>query len=165
MELLADHVVCREGETLSANQAAVLRVFDVKMAAFRMRLIACWQFDGKPKCLPGAVTVISSAPACARDITSCPANSGLLLRQDTLLVLQAALWRGERASSQESYRINTCACAWHGEPSTRIMVPACLIWELFGAAGGVVEELNEPELQLEGEGQEADDAAVIGLEE
>jgi len=48
VELLADHVVCREGETLSANQAAVLRIFDVKMAAFRMRLIACWQSDGKP---------------------------------------------------------------------------------------------------------------------
>ncbi len=48
VELLADHVVCREGETLSANQAAVLRIFDVKMAAFRLRLIACWQSDGEP---------------------------------------------------------------------------------------------------------------------
>ena len=46
MELLADHTVCREGEMLSANQAAVLRIFDVKMAAFRMRLLACWTADG-----------------------------------------------------------------------------------------------------------------------
>lgn len=50
-------------------------------------------------------------------------------------------------------------------PPTRITVPACLMWELCGAADGVVEELNEPELQLEGEGQEADDAAVLGLGE
>lgn len=80
-------------------------------------------------------------------------------------VLQTALRRGERASSQESYIINTCACARYGGAPTRIMVPACPMLKLFGAAGGVVEELNEPELQLEGEGQEADDAAVIGLEE
>ena len=46
VELVADHTVCREGETLSANQAAVLRIFDVKMAAFRMRLLACWSADG-----------------------------------------------------------------------------------------------------------------------
>lgn len=46
VELLADHAVCREGETLGAHQAAVLRIFDVKMAAFRMRLLACWHADG-----------------------------------------------------------------------------------------------------------------------
>ena len=46
VELVADHTVCREGETLSANQAAVLRIFDVKMASFRMRLLACWSADG-----------------------------------------------------------------------------------------------------------------------
>ncbi len=53
VELLADHTVCRDGETLSANQAAVLRIFDVKMAAFRLRLLACWHADGAPPpCLP-----------------------------------------------------------------------------------------------------------------
>lgn len=102
VELLADHVVCREGETLSANQAAALRIFDVKMAAFRMRLIACWQSDGKP--VP--------ARRCNRHwplknlrvrMTNRPANRGLFLKHDTPLVLQAALWRGERASSQESH--------------------------------------------------------------
>lgn len=47
MELLADHVVCREGKPLDPNQAAVLRVFDVKMAAFKMKLLAMWSADGE----------------------------------------------------------------------------------------------------------------------
>ena len=54
MELLADHAVCREGETLGAHQAAVLRIFDVKMAAFRMRLLACWHADGAPLVCAGS---------------------------------------------------------------------------------------------------------------
>ena len=46
VELIADHVVCREGETLTPGQAALLRIFDVKMAAFTMKLLCCWQADG-----------------------------------------------------------------------------------------------------------------------
>ena len=46
VELIADHVVCREGETLTPGQAAVLRIFDVKMAAFTMKLLCCWQAEG-----------------------------------------------------------------------------------------------------------------------
>jgi len=45
VELIADHVVCKQGETLSPGQAALLRVFDVKMAAFKMTLL-CWESEG-----------------------------------------------------------------------------------------------------------------------
>ena len=47
VELIADHVVCKEGETLNPGQAAVLRIFDVKMAAFKMKLLCCWQAEGE----------------------------------------------------------------------------------------------------------------------
>eukprot|EP00884_Botryococcus_braunii_P001107 jgi/Botrbrau1/10998/Bobra.0234s0021.1 len=40
--LMADHVVCRERQRLTPNQAHILRVFDEKMATFRMQLMACW---------------------------------------------------------------------------------------------------------------------------
>ena len=45
MELLADHVVCKEGEKLNPKQAAVLRVFAVQMATFKMTLLAVWKDD------------------------------------------------------------------------------------------------------------------------
>jgi mRNA turnover protein 4 len=46
VELLADHVVCRAGKPLDPNQAALLRVFEVKMATFRFSLVAAWRADG-----------------------------------------------------------------------------------------------------------------------
>ncbi|GBF93536.1 hypothetical protein Rsub_06256 [Raphidocelis subcapitata] len=46
VELLADHTVCREGKALDPNQAALLRVFEVKMATFRFTLLAAWSADG-----------------------------------------------------------------------------------------------------------------------
>ncbi|WIA38467.1 hypothetical protein OEZ86_001790 [Tetradesmus obliquus] len=46
VELLADHVVCRAGQTLDPNQAALLRVFGVKMATFRLTPLAWWSSDG-----------------------------------------------------------------------------------------------------------------------
>ncbi|CAK0782725.1 hypothetical protein CVIRNUC_005920 [Coccomyxa viridis] len=42
VELISDYVVCTSGDTLTSNQAALLRVFDVKMAAFRMSPIGYW---------------------------------------------------------------------------------------------------------------------------
>ena len=35
-----EHVVCREGETVDAKQAAVLKVFGVPLAEFRVRVKA-----------------------------------------------------------------------------------------------------------------------------
>ncbi|GFH23419.1 ribosome assembly factor mrt4 [Haematococcus lacustris] len=42
VELLKDHVVCQAGQVLDPHQASILRVFDIKMATFRLQLLACW---------------------------------------------------------------------------------------------------------------------------
>jgi mRNA turnover protein 4 len=39
--------VCRAGQTLDPNQAALLRVFGVKMATFRLTPLAWWSGDGE----------------------------------------------------------------------------------------------------------------------
>lgn len=46
VELLVDHKVCSTGDRLNANQAAILRTFDVKMATFKLQLLAAWDEDG-----------------------------------------------------------------------------------------------------------------------
>lgn len=46
VELLADHTVCREGQVLDPNQAGLLRMFEVKMATFKLTLLAAWSVDG-----------------------------------------------------------------------------------------------------------------------
>eukprot|EP00983_Pelagomonas_calceolata_P020921 657554-Pelagomonas_calceolata.AAC.1 len=43
--LREDTGVCREGQVLDPHQVAVLRVFDIKMATFKLKLLAVWQED------------------------------------------------------------------------------------------------------------------------
>ena len=45
VQLVSDFTVCREGETLQSNQAALLRIFGVKMAVFNMKLVGVWEKD------------------------------------------------------------------------------------------------------------------------
>lgn len=60
IELLADHVVSRRGQTLDPNQAAVLRLFEVKSAACRLVPIACWT-EGTGGDEEGTVEVFAGA--------------------------------------------------------------------------------------------------------
>ena len=43
IELLGPHTVCKEGVEVSAAAAAVLKVFDYKLATFRLILDSVWQ--------------------------------------------------------------------------------------------------------------------------
>ena len=43
VELVSDFTVCSTGDTLTPNQAALLRIFDMKMAVFSLELLCCWQ--------------------------------------------------------------------------------------------------------------------------
>ncbi|KAG7667193.1 hypothetical protein Ndes2526B_g04301 [Nannochloris sp. 'desiccata'] len=45
VQLVSDFTVCRAGETLQSNQAALLRIFGVKMAVFNMKLVGVWEAD------------------------------------------------------------------------------------------------------------------------
>lgn len=47
VELTTDFEVCREGQVLDTNQAAILRTFGIKMATFRLKLIAAWHQEGE----------------------------------------------------------------------------------------------------------------------
>jgi mRNA turnover protein 4 len=49
VELLTDYTVCREGETLTPDKAALLKIFGVQMATFRMRLVGKWEGDAYEK--------------------------------------------------------------------------------------------------------------------
>ena len=42
IKLLARYKVCSEGESLSASQAQILKLLDIKMAKFEMRIKAMW---------------------------------------------------------------------------------------------------------------------------
>lgn len=45
--LLNDYSVCRKGDTLSPEQARILKLLDVKMADFKIVLKAAWSQDGQ----------------------------------------------------------------------------------------------------------------------
>jgi len=47
VELLGDHVVCKQGQTLDPNQVTILRVFNIKMATFHFTLLARWSAEGE----------------------------------------------------------------------------------------------------------------------
>mmetsp|Transcript_55389 Transcript_55389/g.127314 ORF Transcript_55389/g.127314 Transcript_55389/m.127314 type:complete len:220 (-) Transcript_55389:382-1041(-) len=44
--LLSDHRICREGEELSAEQAKLLQLLDIKMAVFKLTLVCRWTKGG-----------------------------------------------------------------------------------------------------------------------
>ena len=43
VELVGDHTVCREGDKLGPDAAALLRIFGLKMATFRVRAVGVWE--------------------------------------------------------------------------------------------------------------------------
>ncbi|GMH34380.1 hypothetical protein BSKO_02214 [Bryopsis sp. KO-2023] len=43
IELMADHEVCSEGKTLDVNQAALLRIFGIKMSFAKMTPVCIWE--------------------------------------------------------------------------------------------------------------------------
>jgi len=43
VELVSDYTVCREGAVLTSQQATLLRHFGIKMATFRLGLVAVWR--------------------------------------------------------------------------------------------------------------------------
>jgi len=46
IEAVSEHTVCKEGAKLSADQAALCRHFDLKMAKFKMFLVCQWTKEG-----------------------------------------------------------------------------------------------------------------------
>lgn len=47
VELVSDFTVCKAGDALTPNQAALLRVFEIKQAAFHITPICRWQAEGQ----------------------------------------------------------------------------------------------------------------------
>ena len=89
VELVSDYVVCQKGGTLTSNQAALLRVFDVKMAAFRMYPVGCWLAEG----------------VCKHGTLATWQHSGLQGQQMASHLMSASL------SSQLLHAHTLCSCA------------------------------------------------------
>jgi len=51
VNLIKEHVVCKEGELLSSNQAHLLKLLGKQQADFRLRMLAVWSNDGEFKIL------------------------------------------------------------------------------------------------------------------
>lgn len=47
IELVSDYTICNAGDRLNPHQAALLRIFDVKMAVFKFTPLACWRAEGE----------------------------------------------------------------------------------------------------------------------
>ncbi|XP_071493050.1 mRNA turnover protein 4 homolog [Diadema antillarum] len=46
IHLTCEHTVCKLGDTLTPEQARILKLFARPMAEFRVKLVACWSNDG-----------------------------------------------------------------------------------------------------------------------
>lgn len=46
VEIITDHTVCKAGQRLTPDQAAILRVFHVRMSTFRFTPVANWEREG-----------------------------------------------------------------------------------------------------------------------
>ncbi len=68
VELVSDVTVCRAGDMLTSNQAALLRVFEVKMAAFHMYPIAQWQAEGVSALIQNPLHKLSGDAAAAAQL-------------------------------------------------------------------------------------------------
>lgn len=55
VELLAEHEVCTAGQTLTPNQAAILRTFGQRQAEFAVSLLCCWRGGQPNACLPASM--------------------------------------------------------------------------------------------------------------
>jgi len=51
VNIIKEHVVCTEGDTLSSSQSHILKLLGKQQADFRLRMIAVWSNDGEFKIL------------------------------------------------------------------------------------------------------------------
>lgn len=76
VELVSDYTVCREGAVLTSQQATLLRHFGIKMATFRLGLVAVWRKgeDGSQVRLGDAVPAFIDERLCTSGALACVAR-------------------------------------------------------------------------------------------